>query len=89
MYPDLSGPTAPVCHHSTLGLSRDMESIPRDFDDTGERQVTYSGRRGPCWKARSVHEPLGSTLAASVRALPPPGAGQPLGEAEDGDNFPP
>lgn len=66
-----------------------MESTPRDFDDTGERQVTYSGGRGPCWKARSVHELLGSTLAASVRALSPPRAGQPLGEAEDGDNFPP
>lgn len=43
-----------------------MESIPGDLDDTGERQVTYSGRRGLCQKARSVHELLGSTLAASA-----------------------
>ena len=43
-----------------------MESIPGALDDTGERQVTYSGRRGLCQKARSVHELLGSTLAASV-----------------------
>lgn len=84
MNPGLSGLTVPEFHGP-----RDMDNFPRDVDDNGRRQVTHSGRRGPCCTASSVFELLGpipSSFCIEV-ALPAPQTSQPQRKAEDSNNF--